>query len=88
MQVLLEIPDDLNQWMTQDGKSAARAALEALAIEAYRSGAFSGPETRRILGFGTQYELDGFLKDHGVEEGAYDLEDLEHDRQVLERLPR
>ena len=87
MQVVLEIPDELSQRLTRDGKSATRTTLEALAIEAYRTRAFSPAETRRLLGFETRYEFDGFLKAHGVEEGAYDLADLEHDRKVLESLP-
>jgi hypothetical protein len=87
MQVVLEIPEELSQRLSRDGRSAARATLEALAIEGYRTGAFTPRETRDLLGFETRYELDGFLKAHGVEEGAYSLEDLQRDDQVLENLP-
>ncbi len=43
------------------------------------------PELRRLIGFGTRYELDGFLKAHGVNEGMT-LEEFERDRETLDRL--
>lgn len=57
-----------------------------MAIEGYRSGALSAYQTRRLPGFETRYELDGFLKAHNVWEHAYGLEDLEQDRQTLRQL--
>ncbi len=72
--------------LTPQGKDPARATLEAVAIEGYRSGALSAYQTRRLLGFETRYELDGFLKAHNVWEHAYSLEDLEQDRQVIQHL--
>ena len=86
MQVTLEIPDDLAGKLASNGQDPARAALEAVAIEGYRSGALSAYQTRRLLGFETRYELDGFLKAHSVWEHAYSLEDLEQDRQTLRKL--
>ena len=62
------------------------ATLEAVAIEGYRSGALSSYQTRRLLGFETRYELDGFLKAHKVWEQAYSLEDLEQDRRIMQQL--
>ncbi|MGC1297327.1 MAG: UPF0175 family protein, partial [Alloacidobacterium sp.] len=72
--------------LTQAGQDPARAALEAVAIEGYRSSTLSPYQTRRLLGFETRYELDGFLKAHNVWEHAYSLEDLEQDRQTLQQL--
>ena len=66
MQITVQLPDDLAQ-----RPDAAREALEAFAIEGYRSGALSAYQTRMLLGFETRYELDGFLKEHGVWERAY-----------------
>ncbi len=86
MQVTVEIPDDMAKRLTQAGQDPARAALEAVAIEGYRSGTLSPYQTRRLLGFETRYELDGFLKAHNVWEHAYSLEDLEQDRQTLQQL--
>jgi hypothetical protein len=75
MQITVQLPDDL-----ASHPNPAREALEALAIEGYRSGALSTLQTRLLLGFETRYELDGFLKEHNVWEHAYSLEDLEQDR--------
>ena len=86
MQVTLEIPDDMAGKLASQGQDPARAALEAVAIEAYRNGTLSAYQTRRLLGFETRYELDGFLKAHNVWEHAYSLEDLEQDRQTLRQL--
>ncbi|HTX75286.1 MAG TPA: UPF0175 family protein [Terracidiphilus sp.] len=86
MQVVLNIPDDLSQSLAALGPDPSRAALEALAIEGYRSGALTAMQTRRLLGFETRYQLDGFLKARNVMEYAYGLEDLEQDRQTLREL--
>ena len=86
MQVTFEIPDDMAGKLASNGQDPARAALEALAIEGYRSGALSPYQTRRLLGLETRYELDGFLKAHNVWERAYGLEELERDRETLKHL--
>ena len=86
MQVTVEIPDDMAQRLTPSGQDPARTTLEAVAIEGYRSGALTALQTRRLLGFETRYELDGFLKEHNVWEHAYSLEDLVRDRQTLRLL--
>ena len=39
-----------------------------------------------MLGFETRFELDGFLKEHQVWEHAYDLQDLEQDRETIRQL--
>jgi predicted HTH domain antitoxin len=86
MQVTVEIPDDMAQRLALLGQDPARAALESLAIEGYRSGALSAFQTRRLLGFETRYELDGFLKAHNVWEHSYGLEDLKKDRETIKQL--
>jgi hypothetical protein len=37
-----------------------------LALEEYKAGRITKAELRRLLGFETRYELDGFLKAHDV----------------------
>lgn len=86
MQVTVEIPDDMAQRLSPAGQDPARTTLEALAIEGFRSGALTSSQTRRLLGFETRYELDGFLKAHKVLEHAYSLEDLEQDRRTMQQL--
>ena len=86
MQVTVEIPDDMALRLAVSGQEPARTTLEAVAIEGYRSGALTASQTRRLLGFETRYELDGFLKAHNVWENSYSLEDLEQDRRTLQQL--
>jgi len=81
----VHIPDDLVCRMTEAGGDLSRRALEGLALEEYKGRRITGPGVRRLLGFGTRYELDGFLKAHGVYED-YTMEDLEREREDLRRL--
>ena len=80
MQITVQLPDDLAQHA-----DPAREALEAFAIEGYKSGALSAYQTRMLLGFETRNALDGFLKAHGVWDHAYSVEDLEEDAAGFER---
>jgi predicted HTH domain antitoxin len=75
------LPDELLAAFSAQGKDLSRAALEALALEAYRTRKISAAQLRRLLGLPTRMEVDAFLKDHGVEL-EYSLEDLERDRET------
>jgi hypothetical protein len=84
MQITMEIPDDIARRLTETGVDLSRRALEMLALEEFKSGHITKPELRRFLGFGTRYELDGFLKSHDVYED-YTMEDFERERDALKR---
>jgi len=84
MDVTLHIPDDLASRMSGGG-DLPRRALEALAAEEFKNGRITKPELRRLLGFGTRYQLDGFLKAHDVYED-YTMEDFERERAALKEL--
>ncbi len=63
-------------------------ALEGLALEGYRSGKLPESQVRGMLGFGTRYEVHGFLKGHGavLRYSEADLEsDIENARTFSER---
>jgi predicted HTH domain antitoxin len=83
--VTISVPDELLAVFSVPGKDLSRAAVEALALEAYRTRKISAAQLRRLLGFQTRMELDAFLKDHGVEL-EYSLEDLERDRETHRQL--
>jgi Uncharacterised protein family (UPF0175) len=85
MELTVQIPDDLASRMSASGGDLSRRALEALALEEFKSGHITKPELRRLLGFGTRYRLDGFLKSHDVYED-YTLEDFDQDRDALKQL--
>ena len=84
-QITLQLPDDIARHLSVEWKDLPRAALEGLALEAYRARKLTTEQMRRLLGFETRYELDGFLKEHEVWLD-YGLEDLEHDREAHRRL--
>jgi hypothetical protein len=66
MDVHLEIPEEVAQQLASDATGLAHAALEAIALEGVRSGKLTVAQARRLLGIQSRYEMDGFLKVHGV----------------------
>lgn len=80
MQITVKLPDDFPQHA-----DAAREALEALAIEGYRSGSLTHYQASQLLGL-SRFEFDGFLKSHDIYDHAYSVEDLDRDLETLKRL--
>lgn len=85
MEITLKIPDELARQVTPEGSDPVRFALEALALEGYRSGRLSESAVRQMLGFDTRMEVHALLKQHGVYL-QYDIADLEQDRVTAEKL--
>jgi hypothetical protein len=85
MQITLELPEDIAHLIETGGPELQRAALEGLALEGYRSGKLSESQIRRLLQFGTRYEVHGFLKEHGVPL-HYCETDLERDLENTRRF--
>ncbi len=83
----LELPDEISAYLAASGHDLSRAALEAIALEAYRERKLSTGQLRRLLGYRTRMQVHAFLKEHDVYL-HYDLGDLEHDRQAGDSLPR
>ena len=81
MQITVELPNDLAQHT-----DPAREAVEAVAIAGYRAGSLTAYEARRLLGFQTRFEFEGFLKERGIYDHAYDVADLERDVDNLARV--
>jgi Uncharacterised protein family (UPF0175) len=84
MQLTIELPDDLVPQMLPEGSDPSRAAMEALALEAYRAHRLTEHQLAGLLGLG-RYELDGFLKrrDVWLEYSAQEIEqEIETARQL------
>ncbi len=62
-----------------------RLALEGLALEEYKNERISQAELRRLLGSGTRYRHDGFLKAHKILE-KHTMAEFEQEREDLRRL--
>jgi len=67
------------------GGNLDRAALEALAIEGYRTAKLSAGEVARVLGLETSLAAQKWLTEHGVD-ANYSMDDLERDREALIKL--
>ena len=87
MEVTLHIPDDIAQRLAASGHDLSRHALEAFAADEYRHGRLHKPDLRRLFGFETSYEIDGFLKAHGVYD-EFTAEEIEQQVATLARLSR
>lgn len=85
MEVTVHVPDDIAARLCAHSDDLSRRALEGLALQEYKNERISKAELRRLLGFGTRYRLDGFLKAHGVFE-KYTMADFEQEREDLRRL--
>ena len=77
MQISLEVPDEI----AQDHHDLPRELLESFALEGYRFGTLTDEEVRRLLGYGTRMQVDGFLKAHGVYSDCT-LEDVDRDTET------
>jgi predicted HTH domain antitoxin len=84
MHLDLEIPDDLAGRLGASGIDLSRRALEAFALEEYKSERISKAELCRLLGI-SRYELDGFLKAHDIWID-YTLDDFHREMETLKRL--
>ena len=80
VQILVELPDDI-----AGHPDPGREALEALAIEGYRSEKLTHHQAAQLLSL-TRFEFDGFLKDRQIYDHAYWIEDLDRDLADLEKL--
>jgi hypothetical protein len=84
MHIALDIPDNIAGVIAPD-QDPARAALEALALEGYRSRRLGESAIRRLLGFESRTEVHGFLKNHGVYM-HYTMADVERDTEAALRV--
>ncbi len=84
MQVKFELPEDIALGLQSRWKDLPRAALESLALEAYRSHALTAAQLRRLLGFETRMQVDDFLKQHEVYD--FTAEDFKEDCEALHQV--
>ncbi len=84
--IRLDLPEEIVRQLEFKWNDLPRAALESLVADAYRCDLVSAEQLRRVLGFDTRFEVEAFLKQHGVYD--YTLEDLEQDRETLRGLQK
>ena len=85
MEVTVHIPDSIGERLGKDTEAILLWLLEKAGLEAYRSREISGYELRLMLGIPSRFELDAFLKTHGVYL-EYTEEDFAHDAETSRQL--
>ncbi|MFN0172463.1 MAG: UPF0175 family protein [Bryobacteraceae bacterium] len=83
MNVSINLPEEIAQQLQASWKDMPRRALEAIALEGYRSGALTRDQVGRLLAL-SFWESEAFLKQHGAWL-PYDESDLEQDRQSIDQ---
>jgi len=82
MNVAIEIPETVSGPLRSRWQDISRGVLEAVATEAYRSGTLTIFQVGELLGHGSRWETESFLKRvHGYLH--YTEEDLERDLAAL-----
>ena len=70
--ITLTLPQDIAREIAASSEGLARAALEAVALEGYRSGSLTEEQVRRMLNFDTRLDVHAFLKKYNVHLGRLD----------------
>lgn len=85
MRVTLNIPDNLAAQLISAGKDPSREALEALAVEGYRTERLTESEVRQMLGYETRMQVHALLAEHDVCL-QYTMEHLQQDIDASDKL--
>ncbi|MGA2232954.1 MAG: UPF0175 family protein [Tepidisphaeraceae bacterium] len=85
MAVTFQLPVEVEKKLRAEFPDLDEAAKEAYAAELFRRGKLTHFELSKVLGLG-RIETDAFLKRHSVYEGSLTHDDVEADRQALERV--
>jgi predicted HTH domain antitoxin len=76
--VAIDIPDEIGRVLAAQAGGVSRAILQAVAAEAYRSGAITTAEVQQMLGLRSRWETESFLRRAGACHD-YTMDDLARD---------
>jgi hypothetical protein len=85
--VAIEIPDDVARQLALQAGEVSRAVLEAVAVEAYRSGTITPAQVQQMLGLRSRWETEAFLQRLEAYH-AYTMNDLERDIAAIRDASR
>jgi hypothetical protein len=85
MNVSIAVPDDVVHKMEAQWQDVPQRTLEALAIEAYRSGVITEAEVQRMLNLPSRWEVNEFLK-RSQAYINYTEADLQQDIHTIRKL--
>ena len=87
MNVAIDIPDEIGQVLATQAGGVTRAVLEAVAIEAYRSAVITPAQVQQMLGLGSRWETERFLR-RAEAFHDYTTDDLEQDIAAIRAANR
>jgi len=87
MNVAIDIPDDIGQVLGGQAGDVSRAVLEAVAVEAYRSGTITPAQVQQMLALGSRWETESFLR-RAEAFHDYTMDDLERDIAAIREASR
>ena len=87
MNVAIEIPDEIGRVLGAQAGDVSRAVLEAVAIEAYRSGRITPAQVQDMLGLRSRWETGSFLR-RAEAYHDYTMDDLERDIAAIRDASR
>ena len=85
MKVTIDLPDDVSAALEGRWDNVPKRALEAVAVEAYRTGVLTEIQIRRLLQLESRFQVHELLKEHRVPL-RYSEADLQEDLQVQREL--
>jgi len=85
--VAIEIPDDIGRVLGGQAGDVSRAVLEAVAVEAYRSGTITPAQAQQMLGLRSRWETESFLR-RAEAYHDYTMDDLERDIAAIRDTSR
>jgi hypothetical protein len=85
--IAIDIPDDIGQVLAAQAGGASRAVLQAVAIEAYRSGSITPLQVQQMLGLRSRWETESFLR-RAEAFHDYTMDDLERDIAAIRDAAR
>jgi predicted HTH domain antitoxin len=86
MRIAVDLPEDIAKRLQDAWQDVSRGTVEAIAVEGYRDGTLTRDQVSKLLGL-SFWEIEAFLKRRQAYL-AYTEEDLEKDRQDLDRIAR
>jgi predicted HTH domain antitoxin len=87
MNVAIEIPDEVARALARHGSDVSQAVLEAVAIEAYRSGTLTPAQVQQMLGLRSRWQTEAFLR-RAEAFHDYTMEDLDRDIAAIRDASR
>jgi predicted HTH domain antitoxin len=85
--IAIDIPDDIGNVLAAQAGGVSRAVLEAVAIEAYRSGMITPAQVQQMLGLHSRWETESFLQ-RAEAFHDYTMDDLERDIAAIRDASR